>query len=293
MSPIRRRALNRFVSTALFHSPEFLSLPEDGQSRFLFVFLLLNPLGGTFHTPGIYQVGPEALREAARMPRRAFQAAFENLLSKRVIEVDPHWRLIWLPVALELMAPPANPNVVKGICRSIGSLPSCGLLDKAKGAYRELLETLGEQFVEPFRDLFENPSESLPHPLVELNNDLNLIPIPTDHHPGQSNRDLSSDPTSPVGVADLMAYASALGWRCSSRKALTRSLYQLEGLTWAEVLSGKGAVEARQGVSDHVAYLLGVIRTMRAEKQHLGAAGKESTNNFGGLRDGQKIAWES
>ena len=49
-----RKPLCHFISTSVFQTPAYLCLPEDGQARFLFVLLLLHPLGCTFHTPGIY-----------------------------------------------------------------------------------------------------------------------------------------------------------------------------------------------------------------------------------------------
>ena len=66
------------------------------------------------------------------MPRKAFASAYAALLERGVLEEDAHWRPLWLPAALEVIAPPSNPNIVKGICRSLGMMPPCALLETAK-----------------------------------------------------------------------------------------------------------------------------------------------------------------
>ena len=178
MPPKHRKLLCRFISTSVFHSPAYLLLPEDGQARFLFLFLLLHPFGGTFHTPGVYQVGPEALREAARMPRKAFVSAYTALLNRQVLEEDVHWRLLWLPAVLDVMGAPSNPNIVKGICRSLGAMPACQLMETAKRRYLALLQPLGEAFLKPFREAFGKDEQALPDGLLEQNRDRKPIQIP-------------------------------------------------------------------------------------------------------------------
>jgi hypothetical protein len=144
----------RPVHTGIFHSPEYLNLEPLGQARLVMLFLLIHPHGGTFHLPGLYHTGPNALRESMGLSRRIFLNAFNEMLTKKVFEHDERHHLIWMPCALRLVAPPINPNMVKGYCRSIQQLPPSPLVTLALPAYDAYLEQLGPSYAEPFRDAF-------------------------------------------------------------------------------------------------------------------------------------------
>ena len=286
------RPICRFIATTIFHSTEYLQLPAEGQARLLFVFLLLHPVGGTFHTPGLYQVGPEALREAARIPRKAFTAGYQALLAQGVVEEDHHWRLLWFPAALRLIAPPANPNVVKGICRSIAQLPCCKLLEKAKEAYAAFLQGLGDPFVQPFRESFSESSQLPRKPSSQPNSDQNPLPKP---QPDNAEHQLAL-PSQPVGktvtTAGMSDYIQEVGWQGPSRAVLEAGLRSLPNLIWGEVDAGRRVVDARDDVADPVAYLFGVLRASRSGRTSTCAAAPSRLGDgFQGLQDGQRITW--
>lgn len=76
--------------------------------------------------------------------------------------------LIWLPTAIEHMGPPANPNIVRGYCRALKSMPRSSLILEEVAAYRPFLEGLGgrnrllmvsPRFVEPGMKYFAQIKE--------------------------------------------------------------------------------------------------------------------------------------
>lgn len=154
MSKSNHKPICRYVSAGITCSVEYRALSCDGPSRLLFLFLLIHPHGGSFHVPGLYKVGPDTLRETSALPRKAFQKAFAELHDRGLLRSDKDSQLVWLPSALHLMGPPANPNMVRGYCRSMQHMPECSLLDDALRAYGLFLTEIGDNFFEPFAEAF-------------------------------------------------------------------------------------------------------------------------------------------
>ena len=265
MNAVRRlRPICRPLHTGIFQSPEYRCLPDDGTARLLFFCLLVHPHGGTFHLPGLYNVGHEALREVVGLPKKVFQKALSELMDSKLILEDEANRLIWVSSALRLIGPPQNPNVVKGYVRSLAQLNHSSLIDLAVKSYIIFLEPFGLQFVEPFLNGFETISESLglmkENPLqkvnerqlhINRNKDLDI----NSHH--------NANPADRISSDLVHKYAAESGWPSVPQARLEAWLSAMPGLTWEEFVTGAREVQSRQDVREPLPYLFALLGKQR------------------------------
>lgn len=179
------RSICRYLKVSIWHSEAMYALPCAGQARFLYLYLLTGPHTLGYHVPGIYQVGKQALREATSLNAQEFSKAMIALRDRAGMQTDFVRGLIWLPSALEHLGPPANPNIVRGYCKAIQSMPKSRLLKEAIAAYGPFLANLGEDFVKPFAERFPEVQQMISKPLnIDKREDKKEIqkkenPIPT------------------------------------------------------------------------------------------------------------------
>lgn len=156
MKPLRRY---RNVEPAMWDSADFkaLSPPEKPTAQFLWLYLLTGPATGPI--PGLFVFSVAETAERFRWPLKGTWQAFGELLAKKrsgppMAIYDESSRLLWLPRAItpDRNLPP-NPNVVKSWRRPWAELPECELKGRAASVLDTILETLGEGFLKPFREL--------------------------------------------------------------------------------------------------------------------------------------------
>ena len=302
MSKVSSKPICRFISAGVTSSLEYRSLSAEGPSRLLFLFLLIHPHGGSFHVPGLYKVGPEALRETCGLPRRAFTRAYAELREKSIVQSDQEIQLLWMPAALRLMGPPANPNMVKGYCRSILQLPSCDLLDAAIDCYRGFLTELGPSFVQPFEEAFGNPSERVSgcadkpfansfKRVAETYSNSN-----TDRDSNnQSNTRCGQDGLAELSVSGIScaSIADGLNWPDISTKSWQGYVEGLPPLSKSDVLRARAAVLGRPDVRDPWAYFFAILkRQVPRGGLQLGAANAaEEGDPFSAYADGEVVTF--
>lgn len=303
MPQLAAKPICRYVNTGIFSSPEYLALSQDGTARLLMLFLLIHPHGGAFHVPGLYQVGPSALQEVCRLPARAFARAYAELQQSRIIRVDSAVRLIWMPAALSLIGPPANPNMVKGFCRSIRQMPACPLLDEAIAFYRTFLHKFGQSFSKPFAEAFDLVEETVTHTIREpLANGLNEVC--ETYINSNSNRDrynhINNHPVreaSAIEINDEPAravrrFAEWAKWPLPPLEALKFQADDLPGLTEGEMREAQALLAGREGIRDRWAYLFAVVRRTRSghplEQGQLIPVG-DGEDPFASFSDGQEV----
>lgn len=300
MSKGLRKPICRFISAGVTCSPEYRSLGAEGPSRLLFLFLLIHPHGGSFHVPGIYKVGPEALRETCGLPRRTFTRAFAELHERNIVLSDKEAHLLWMPAAIYLMGPPANPNMVKGYCRSILQLPSCELLDIAIAAYRRFLADLGPSFVQPFDEAFGGPTERVAEILGEpfvngfetdcqtYNNDNNNK---NKYNQNNSRRDKLSTAQATLCGLSCDSLANGLDWPKLSASACQAYVDVLPHITKSDVLKARATVMGKPEVRDPWAYLFAILMRSNShggKQQPVMHAGEED-DPFADYDDGQVV----
>lgn len=150
----RSRGVCRYLKVAMWHSDVWHAISHKGHSRLLYVYLLTGPHTLCYHVPGLYLVGLDALREALGLQRREFAKAVAELKEAVGIEVDVRKGLIWVPTAINHLGPPANPNIVRGYCKALASMPQSTLIDATIATYETFLFSLGRPFWQPLADRF-------------------------------------------------------------------------------------------------------------------------------------------
>lgn len=252
--------------------------------------------------PGLYKVGPETLRETSGLPKKAFQKAFKELHDSMLLRSDKDSQLVWLPSALYLMGPPANPNMVKGYCRSMQHMPKCALLDDALLAYAYFLTNIGTNFLEPFQDAFGDHLRTVfPNWHASLSNGFKTISgtySNSDSHKYNDNHidalpEHSPDPFEPRMEKDFAEIARDYDWPCLTKQTADRLLRDIPDLGQHEVRQAKLALAGRKDLRDPWSYFFAVIRRNRND------AGtpmtKETTRNeepdpFKAYVDGEEVS---
>jgi hypothetical protein len=293
----------RYVNASLFTSPEYLALSQDGSARLLLLYLLIHPHGGAFHVPGLYQVGPSTLRESCRMPARSFSRAFAELQEKRIIRIDSVVRLVWMEAALRLIGPPANPNMVKGFCRSIIQMPSCALLEEAIASYGTFLTRLGPSFFKPFAEAFSPGSEIVSSNTEEPNRNGSETVCETYIHSNSyrdnnnhSHINLVREPPGSDYAAEnaktVHRFSERVGWPLSATDIMRSQVSDLPALSENELEQGKALLSGREGIKDRWAYLFAIVRRSRAGhpiRQNAGEVPDDEADPFESFSDGQEV----
>lgn len=259
MTTTNLRPICRAVHTALFQSKEYRALPEDGHARLLLLCLLIHPHGGSFHLPGLYNVGRESLREVACMPRRAFGKALGDLIEAKLVDFDESNRLIWIPTALRLVGPPGNPNVVKGYARTLAQLPTSRLVLEATSAYLVFLKAFGLSFWEPFAKAFgtldetcEKDSQSLDQKILYINRNKNK-----DINTNSNN---AVEGSKAVGLSHIMAFVEDAGRDGVTKRQAQLFLGQVPELDRDRFLGMARQMYMREDIRDPLAYMLSVLQ---------------------------------
>jgi hypothetical protein len=292
----------RPIHTGIFHSPEYLALPESGNSRLLMLFLLIHPHGGTFHLPGLYQTGPDSMRETLKMPHKLFKIAYQEIHDAGVVQSDDRYRLMWMPCALRLVGPPVSPNVVKGYCRSLGQLPPSPLVQQAIPAYWQSLQPYGHHFLEPFENAFESlleelvegfrkASESPDHKISNRYRD-------KDNYP---HRNTASSPDTSLGLGGevveyLYRYGVAEGWPESSLRKISALAQAYPRVTLEDLHGAEAILQGNSGTKDPASYLFAVARNRLSRsagsQDDLPRAEGNDSHSFAGFVDGQSVSFD-
>ena len=148
------RGICRYLKVSLWHSDAWHSIPRKGHARLVYLHILTGPHTLAYHVPGLYQVGQRALQEVLDLGRREFGVAIRVLAAGIGLQVDVRKSMIWAPSAIDHLGPPANPNIVRGYCRALRTMPQGPLTLQAIAAYEPFLKSLGREFVEPFWKAF-------------------------------------------------------------------------------------------------------------------------------------------
>ena len=267
------------------------------------LFLLIHPHGGAFHVPGLYQVGPSALQEVCRLPARSFVRAYAELRQNRIIRVDSTVHLIWMPAALSLIGPPANPNMVKGFCRSIRQMPACPLLDEAIAFYRAYLSKFGQSFIKPFAEAFDPVEETNTHtmrePLANGSSEVWGTYINTNSNRDKYNQ-INNHPVREASIPELndetaravRKFAEWAEWPLPAIETLKIQASDLPGLTEGELKEAQALLAGREGIRDRWAYLFAVIRRTRAGhplQQGQAIPPSDGEDPFASFSDGQEV----
>lgn len=150
----KSRGTCRYLKVAFWHSDAWHAIGAAGHGRLLYLHLLTGPHTLSYHVPGLYHVGKEALKEAMGLRPREYKRAVAQVLEKVGMQMDARKGLIWLPSAITHLGPPANPNIVRGYCRALGAMPHSPLIAEAVTAYLPFLLSLGRAFWEPLATAF-------------------------------------------------------------------------------------------------------------------------------------------
>lgn len=161
------RGICRYLKVSMWRSEAMYRLPNQGDARLLYLFLLTGPHTLTCHVPGLYQVGKESLREELRLKGPVFRRALSDLEKSVGLKTDFHRSLVWAPTALDHLGPPANPNIVLSYCRALSQMPESPLVLTAIEAYGPYLAVLGESFSKPFRNHFPMVSRTVSKPFTK------------------------------------------------------------------------------------------------------------------------------
>lgn len=286
------RPICRPVHTGLFQSKEYRELPEDGHARLLLLCLLIHPHGGSFHLPGLYNVGRESLREIASMPKKAFAKALADLRASGLLDADEDSRLFWVPCALRLVGPPGNPNVVKGYARSLGQLSPSRLVDVAVTTYLGYLKPFGSAFWEPFAKAFERVPEDSPSTPVKPFQSLSEKSAYIDEDRNEdrnSDVNLASKKLAPVSSSQVLSFVRESGWKEIGRDDVERWVHQADDLDAETFLEVAKRMHRRQNVRDPLSYMNGVLRQLRDRKTS-GLQNQEDPSRL--LEDGAEVTFD-
>ena len=261
----RLRPLCRPIHTGIFQSPEYRKLPEDGSARLLYFCLLIHPHGGTFHLPGLYNVGREALREVISLSKKAFTKALADLIDEHIIRSDEDHRLFWVPSALRLVGPPQNPNVVKGYARSLAQLNPSPLVKLAIQSYLTFLAPFGSSFLEPFAKAFETLSEANTRAQVDPSERADCFGVYSDRDK-DTNENHHHNTTCVLECQLVLDFAAECGWATVSVDRVKSWLTTVPGLSKQDFIVRATEVRHRQNVKDPLAYLFALLRKQVAQQ---------------------------
>lgn len=158
------RAICRYLKVSVWESDDMYALPAKGQSRLVFLYLMTGPHTLSLHVPGLYSIGPQALKERLAMSGQQFAQAIATLQSAVGLKTDFARCLIWMPSALKHMGPPANPNIVRSYCRGLQLAPKSELREEAIQSYAPFLAGLGHHLLKPFAECFPMVCQTLSKP---------------------------------------------------------------------------------------------------------------------------------
>lgn len=128
-------------------------LPPSGQS--LWVYLLTGPHTGPI--PGLFRLGPMALKEELGWDEEGFDKAFREVFGEGfdgafregMAKADTKARVMALPKAI-FHNLPQSPNVVQSWAEEWKSIPDCWLKNESKQQIRAALSTVGSAYVAVF-----------------------------------------------------------------------------------------------------------------------------------------------
>jgi hypothetical protein len=291
----------RYISAGITCSDEYRALSIEGPTRLLFLFMLIHPHGGSFHVPGLYKVGPDTLRETSALPKKIFQKAFAELHEQGLARSDIRSQLVWVPSALHLMGPPANPNMVKGYCRSMQHMPKCPLLDDALIVYARFLAEIGPNFLSPLVEAFGDhlqttrPGWEIPFRYGFETIGETYIHIDT-HKNSDNHINDELEPQSAAGqprIDDVLAQVGRdCDWPGLTQNAANEYLKDLPGLKRDEVKTAQLALSGRKGIRNPWSYFFAIIHRNRGVAGASGSKGDLRTadsGNFGGYSDGEEV----
>lgn len=138
----------RTVYSSMWGDEKFRSLsPLAPSGQALWIFLLTAPERTAL--PGLLPVGSAALAERLEWPRRKFDSAVQELVTKGMLKVDQEAKLFWIPNAVKYNRP-QNANVVKGWAKLWLGIPECKLKSEAHRRIRRFLENELPNLVDDF-----------------------------------------------------------------------------------------------------------------------------------------------
>jgi hypothetical protein len=140
----------RKACVRMWQGGDFMELSRaqpNGQT--LFLYLLLGDM--TVVLPGAIPSGPGAVAEALGWTLDETYRVYDELIDRKMLQLDKVARLTWLPNAL-IYNPPYNTNQVKAWANSFVRLPDCALKSVIYRYVVSYLVSYPKGYAESFRD---------------------------------------------------------------------------------------------------------------------------------------------
>jgi hypothetical protein len=214
------------------------------------------------------------------MPRKAFAKGMRDLCACNVAHHDDDARLIWVPSALRLIGPPANPNVAKGYARSLAQLAMSPLVAEAMQAYRTFLKPFGEAFSCHFDDN-ENGFQTLAK--GSTTTAANPSQSQANHSPNRNsnkNYNSNSDGETSACVQSVIQFAAQAGWSTVDAGRVERLMQLLPtGFSWSDFQCMAESVGARHDIRDPLAYVFACMGATSLSPQENASAVEPQLHN--------------
>ncbi|MEB0112192.1 hypothetical protein QN397_12595 [Variovorax sp. RTB1] len=138
----------RKIDQRIWNDAKFRALGDE--AKLVFFMLLTHP---SVTMLGAMRATTAGLAEELGWKTEAFRKAFEEVLSKRMVEHDPDAHLIALPNFLKYNKP-ESPNVVKSWSSALDLLPECNLKTRVVARSKVYAKSMSEAFAEALPEVF-------------------------------------------------------------------------------------------------------------------------------------------